>query len=117
MTAKEGITVKGQSKTDWARIAANPKFMELHRRKVKFLFGWWIISTIIYLILLVGAGLTPGLFATRIVGDINFGYLFIISLFIYGWIIAGYYASWANRVSDKITAELVEEFKEGGGTK
>jgi uncharacterized membrane protein (DUF485 family) len=104
----------GHNETDWAQITTNPKFVELHRRKVKFLFGWWIVSTIIYLVLLIGAGLAPKLFACRIVGDINFGYVFIISLFIYCWAVAGYYAVWANRVSDKITAELVAEFEEAG---
>lgn len=106
-----------QSKADWAQVASDPRFVELHRRKGRFLFGWWIVSTIIYLVLLVGAGLAPKLFAASIIGDMNFGYLFILSLFIYCWIVAGYYASWANRVSDKITAELVETFKEGGTKK
>ncbi len=112
MTHKTAAMI-GERKIDWAQVARNPKFVELHRRKVKFLFGWWMISAIIYLALLLSVGLAPDLIATRIVGDINFGYFFIMSLFIYGWFIAGYYAFWANRVSDKITAQLVEELKEG----
>ena len=104
----------GQNERDWAQIARNPKFVELHRRKVTFLFGWWMISTLVYLVLLVGAGLAPKLFAWRIVGDINFAYVFVISLFIYCWAVAGYYALWANRVSDKLTADLVKEFKQSG---
>jgi uncharacterized membrane protein (DUF485 family) len=113
MTKDLGATTK-PDKTEWAKIAANPKFVELHRRKVRFLFGWWLISTLVYLAILLGAGLAPKLFAGRVIGDINFGYFFILSMFVYCWFIAAYYASWANRVSDKLTAELVQELKEGG---
>lgn len=104
----------GRKQTDWAQVAMNPRFVELHRRKVKFLFGWWIASTVIYVVFLVCASLVSRLFAWRVMGDINFGYLCVLSLFVYCWIVAGYYASWANRVSDKITTELVEGFKKGG---
>ena len=30
---------------DWAAIAKNPKFIELHHKKHLFLFGWWIFSS------------------------------------------------------------------------
>ncbi len=103
-----------QKTADWAQFAKDPAFVELHRRKVRFLFGWWIVSTIIYLFLLAGAGLAPRLFAKQIIGDINFGYLFILVSFVYGWFVAGYYAYWANKFSDKMTADLVERFRQGG---
>jgi len=100
---------------DWGKIASNPRFQELHARKEKFLFGWWIISIIIYVIFLACANLmAQSVFAWRVIGDINVGYLLILVLFVYCWCLAGYYASWANKVADKITTELVEEFKEGG---
>ncbi len=50
---------------DWAKIAKNPKFVELHHRKSAFLFGWWIFSTIYYFLLPIGAAYTPGLFKSR----------------------------------------------------
>jgi len=104
-----------ERKADWAQIAANPRFQELHGRKVKFLFGWWIFSIIIYVIFLVCSILfAQSFFAWRVIGDINIGYLLILVLFVYCWWLAGYYASWANKVSDRITTELVEELKEGG---
>ncbi|HTY21543.1 MAG TPA: DUF485 domain-containing protein [Desulfomonilaceae bacterium] len=104
-----------EKKADWAAIAANPRFAELHHRKVGFLFGWWIISIIIYVIFLVCSILfAQSFFAWRVIGDINIGYLLILVLFVYCWWLAGYYASWANKVSDRITTELVEELKEGG---
>lgn len=98
----------------WARIASNPKFKDLHRKKVKFLFGWWIFSTVIYIVFLASANLAGNLFGWRIIGDINFGYLAVLTLFVYCWFIAGFYAAWANKVADKITEELIGELKKGG---
>ena len=103
-----------QGKADWSKIARNPRFRELHRRKVKFLFGWWIFSTVIYVIFLVTANLGQKLYGWRVIGDINLGYLLVLALFVYCWFVAGYYASWANKFSDKMTADLVEELKQGG---
>jgi uncharacterized membrane protein (DUF485 family) len=104
----------GSKQADWGRIAKDPRFVELHRKKMRFLFGWWIVSTLIYLAILISAGTAPRLFGARVIGDMNFGYIIILSSFIYCWFVAGYYASWANRVSDKLTAKLVEEFRQGG---
>jgi uncharacterized membrane protein (DUF485 family) len=96
---------------DWAAIAKNPKFVELHRRKSYFLFGWWIFSTVYYFLLPIGAGAAPGLFSVKVIGNINFGYLFALSQFFVSWAIALYYASWANKVSDRLTNELLDELK------
>ena len=98
-------------KEDWAAIAKNPKFIELHRRKAYFLFGWWIFSCVFYFLLPIGAGSATGLWNTKIIGNINFGYLFALSQFFVSWAIALYYSSWANKVSDRLTNELVEELK------
>ena len=108
------VATTEQVRTDWTQIAQNKRFVELHHKKVKFLFGWWIISTIIYVSFLACANLAQKLFSWQIIGDINFGYLAVLVLFIYCWVIAGYYASWSNRVSDKITDDLVKDLKKGG---
>jgi uncharacterized membrane protein (DUF485 family) len=101
----------GPKQEDWAAIAKNPKFIELHRKKTVFLFGWWIFSTLYYFLLPIGAGAAPGLFSVKVIGNINFGYLFALSQFFVSWAIALYYSSWANKVSDRLTAELLDELK------
>lgn len=98
-------------KEDWAAIAKNPKFIELHRRKAYFLFGWWIFSSFYYFLLPIGAGSATGLWNAQIIGNINFGYLFALSQFFVSWAIAIYYSAWANKVSDRLTAELLDELK------
>lgn len=100
-----------QKQEDWAAIARNPKFIEIHKRKTAFLFGWWIFSTVYYFLLPIGAGAAPGFFGIKVIGNINVGYLFALSQFFVSWAIAIYYASWANRVSDRLTNELIDELK------
>ncbi len=97
--------------TDWAAIAKNPKFEEIHHRKAVFLFGWWIFSCVYYFLLPIGAGSAQGLYSVKIIGNINFGYLFALSQFFVSWAIALYYAWWANSVSDRLTSELLDELK------
>jgi len=94
---------------DWAAIARNPKFIELHHRKQKFLFGWWAFSTIYYFMLPIGAAYLPDLFTVKVLGRINLGYLFALSQFFVSWGIAMYYAKVANRDFDRLTRELVQE--------
>lgn len=96
-------------KYDWATIAKNPKFMELHHKKSAFLFGWWIFSTVFYFLLPIGAAYTPGLFKIKIAGVINFGYLFALSQFFVSWGLAIYYANVANKHFDRMTKDLVDE--------
>jgi len=100
-----------QTQTDWAAIAANKKFIELHHRKSVFLFGWWIFSSIYYFLLPIGAGSAQELFRFKVIGNINFGYLFALSQFFVSWALAIYYAAWANKVSDRLTNELLDELK------
>jgi len=94
---------------DWAAIAANPKFVELHRRKTIFLFGWWIVSTIYYFLLPISAAYTPDLFKVKVVGPVNIGYLFALSQFFISWGIALYYSHIANKDFDRLTRELVDD--------
>ncbi len=96
---------------DWSAIAKNPKFIELHHKKKSFLIGWWIFSTVYYFSLPLGAAFVPGLFKIKILGNINFGYLFGLSQFILSWFLALYYAKTANNDFDRLTRELVSELE------
>lgn len=94
---------------DWAAIAKNPKFIELHHKKQAFLFGWWIFSSVYYFLLPIGAAYAPGLFKIKIISVINFGYLFALSQFFVSWALALYYAHVANKDFDRLTKELIDE--------
>ena len=94
---------------DWAAIAKNPKFVELHHKKSAFLFGWWIFSTVYYFLLPIGAAYTPGLFKIKIIGNVNFGYLFALSQFLMAFVVAWVYSRWAARRIDPLAADLREK--------
>jgi uncharacterized membrane protein (DUF485 family) len=96
---------------DWAAIAQDPKFKELHHRKSVFLFGWWIFSSVFYFLLPIGAAYAPELFKIKVIGNINFGYVFALSQFLVSWGIAIYYAKVANQKFDRLTRELIQSLK------
>ena len=105
-----------EKKYDWAAIAKNPKFIELHHKKTAFLFGWWIFSSAYYFLLPIGAAYAPGLFKIKIIGVINFGYVFALSQFFMAWTIAYLYLKAASRF-DKQSEEILESLagsKKGG---
>jgi uncharacterized membrane protein (DUF485 family) len=100
-----------QREYDWGAIASNPKYLELKRKKRDFLFGWWIAASVYYFLLPILSGYFPDLFKIKLMGVINFGYLFILSQFVMTFFVAFYYTRVANNDFDRLTAELVKELE------
>ena len=96
---------------NWSEVAQNPKYLELKRKKRVFLFGWWIASSIYYFLLPILSGYFPDLFRVKLIGVINFGYLFILSQFVVAFFVAIYYTRVANSEFDRLTEELVNEIQ------
>ena len=96
---------------NWENIASNSKFVELKRKKRNFLFSWWIVATIYYLLLPIISSYFPEAFRVKVLGPINFGYLFILSQFVVAIGVAGYYAHVANKDFDRLTNELLDTLK------
>ncbi len=96
---------------NWNEIAQHPKYLQLKSKKRSFLFGWWIFASVYYFLLPILSGYVPDLFRIRIVGAINFGYLFILSQFVVAIFVAIYYTRVANNDFDRLTAELVREIQ------
>ncbi|ANA41049.1 MULTISPECIES: DUF485 domain-containing protein [Geobacter] len=96
---------------DWSKIAQNTKYLELKRKKRIFLFSWWFASTVFYFLLPILSGYFPELFKVKIVGVINFGYLFILSQFVMAFVVAIIYTKTANNEFDRLTDELVREIR------
>jgi uncharacterized membrane protein (DUF485 family) len=94
---------------NWAAIDADPRFQELHRKKMAFLWGLMIFSIVYYFLLPIGAAYFPELFKIKVWGPVNVGILFALSEFIVAWAIAGIYAWRANREFDAMAAEIVRD--------
>lgn len=98
---------------DWYAVAADPRFIDLHRRKSRFLWGLMAFSLAFYFLLPLGAAYTPGLFAVRVWGPLNVGLLFALSEFVVAWGIAVVYSRRANREFDALAEAIVASVKEG----
>jgi uncharacterized membrane protein (DUF485 family) len=96
---------------NWGEIAQNPKYLELKRKKREFLFGWWVASSLYYFLLPTLSGYFPDLFKLRLIGVINFGYLFILSQFVVAFLVAIIYTKVANKEFDRLTEELLREIQ------
>lgn len=96
---------------DWGKIAQNPKYLELKRKKRVFLFGWWAASSAFYFLLPILSEYFPELFKMKIIGVVNFGYLFILSQFVAAFFVAFIYTRVANNQFDRLTDELVREIQ------
>ena len=98
---------------DWSAIAQSPQFVELHRKKTIFLLSLWVFGTCSYFLLPLGAAYTPKLFNTKILGRINFAYLFCLYQFVMTWAIALYYTHRSNSEFDPLTKEVLAVIERG----
>jgi uncharacterized membrane protein (DUF485 family) len=77
---------------NWSRIAADPRFHELHGRKRAFLWGLMAFSVVYYFLLPIGAAWFTDLYRIQVWGPVNVGLLFAFSQFIVAWGIAWIYS-------------------------
>lgn len=102
---------------NWAAIDATPKFMALHRKKMLFLWGLMVFSTIYYFLLPIGAAYYQDLFKIKVWGVVNVGLLFALSEFIVAWAIAFVYARKANAEFDTMAQEIINDAQKTGALK
>lgn len=92
---------------DWSAIAADPNFIELQRRKRRFLAVLMLVSAAYYFLLPVGAAYMTTLFSWRPAGQVNGGILFALSEFVVTLAVALIYVRKCNRDFDRVTQEIV----------
>ena len=97
----------------WAAIAQSPKFVELHRKKTRFLVGLWLVGATSYFLVLIGALYAPALFNAKIIGRLNFGYLFCLFQFVLAWAIAIYFTYRSNKEFDPLMNEVLDMINKG----
>ena len=99
---------------NWSAVIADPRFQELHRRKVRVLWSLMALSVVYYFLLPVGAAYYQDLFRIRVWGVLNVGLVFALSEFVVAWAIAVYYSRVANREFDRLAAEIAADFTPRG---
>ncbi len=99
---------------EWATIAKSQKFLELKRKKSRFLIMLWFIGVLSYFLLPLGVGYAPELFKKKVIGRINFAYIFCLYQYVMTLAIALYYTYRANKEFDPLTQEVLEGINERG---
>jgi len=76
---------------DWRALAASEKFKRLIALKKVFVVPAFVFFLVHFVSLAVLVGYAPKLAAVRVIGTVNVAYLFALSQFVVGWLIAALY--------------------------
>jgi uncharacterized membrane protein (DUF485 family) len=105
----------GSRPSEWDRIAASKQFKQLLSRKKAFILPAFAFFFVYYFLLPISVGYAPNFMSKRVFGMVNLAYLFALSQFVVGWIIAWLYikASAKFDLLSKVILGKAEE-KQGG---
>lgn len=102
----ESIAPQPSNRSEWDRIAGSEQFQDLLQIKKMFIAPAFIFFLVYYFALSVLIGYAPKLASTRVIGTITVAYLFALSQFVVGWIIAGLYLLASARF-DALTQDIL----------
>ena len=94
---------------NWEAIEADPRFIELHQDKNRFLWQMMLFALAYFFCLPLATAYFQDIFKIKIWGVINLGLLFALSQFIVAWAIAVFYARRANAEFDKRAQAIVDD--------
>jgi uncharacterized membrane protein (DUF485 family) len=104
--AAENESVPGVNEKDWKAIANSRAFKDLIAIKKTFVVPAFAIFFLHYLALAVLVGYAPKLASTRVIGTVTIAYLFALSQFAMGWLIAALYLVAAAKF-DALSADIL----------
>lgn len=87
--------------------ARNAPYAELLRQRNSFTIGMTVVFLVLYLLLPVLAGYNKPLMASKVYGNVTFGYVFAFAEFIMGWVMAYIYVVKA-RTFDRLAREALQ---------
>lgn len=104
----------GPDQEKWDRIAASEQFQDLLAIKKLFIVPAFVFFLTYYVSLSVLVGYAPRLMHIRVLGTVNLAYLFALSQFVVGWIIAGLYLI-ASAKFDMLTRDILAQANDPQG--
>jgi uncharacterized membrane protein (DUF485 family) len=104
----EGAPPQPSGQTQWDRIAHSARFKHLLQIKKLFIIPAFIFFFVYYFALAALVGYAPKLASMRVIGTVTVAYLFALSQFAAGWIIAGLYLVASARF-DALTKDIIAE--------
>jgi uncharacterized membrane protein (DUF485 family) len=99
---------------DWKRLAASAEFKKLIARKKALVVPAFLFFFVYYLALPVSVGYAPKLMSTPVLGAVTLAYLFALSQFLVGGILAWLYGRAAAKW-DLLTKDVLDRARELGG--
>jgi len=111
--ADKGVERK-RDQGEWDRIAESREFKDLIAMKKTFIVPAFIVFLVHFFALAVLVGYAPRLASTRVIGTVTVAYLFALSQFVAGWVIAGLYLQAATRF-DALTKDLLAQIHDRPG--
>jgi len=102
------------SALEWHTIAQSEAFRDLIALKKAFVVPAYIFFLLHYLALAVLLGYAPRLAAMQVIGTVNVAYLFALSQFVVGWVIAGLYLLVASKF-DKLAEDILTQIQRQRG--
>lgn len=92
---------------EWERVARDPAFATLLRKKRRFIVPATLFFVVYYFALPISVGYAPLLMDTKVFGVVNVAYLFALSQFFMAWILAALYVRAAARF-DEAARKIIE---------
>ena len=105
--AEKGVERK-RDQGEWDRIAESREFKDLIAIKKTFIVPAFVFFLVHFFALTVLVGYAPRLASTRVIGMVNIAYLFALSQFVVGWVVAGLYLLAAKKF-DALTKDLLAQ--------
>jgi len=96
----------------WDRIAGSEQFKDLLQIKKLFIVPAFVCFFVYYFALALVVGYAPKLASTRVIGTVTVAYVFALSQFGAGWVIAGLYLLACTRF-DALTKDILVDVATG----
>jgi uncharacterized membrane protein (DUF485 family) len=104
----QGPSIHRPREADWNRIAASPRFQHLLAIKKIFVIPAFLFFLVYYLLLPILVGYAPQLMSTPVIGNVTLAYVFALSQFVVGWVIAWLYLR-ASSHFDKLVEDVLQQ--------
>ena len=108
------VSAPTANQPDWNSIASSKAFKDLISLKKTFIVPAFVVFLLHYFALAVLVGYVPHLASARVIGTVNIAYLFALSQFVVGGVIAGLYLFAAAKF-DALTDDIIAQVRERQG--
>jgi uncharacterized membrane protein (DUF485 family) len=100
---------------DWNAIEDSSAFKQLLHARRKFVIPVFLLYGAYYLLLHLSFGLAPRFMSTPVFGALTLAYVFALSQFVSGGIVAILYLRFSARIDERIKKLLLDRSRRKGG--